>query len=207
MSDRRQRGFTFIEVLVVVAIMALVLVILMPAIQSARDEARKVQCKDRMKQIGLALENYHGIHSVFPYGSSCAFPTERRFTNVKHTWTEFLLPYLDEAPLYQHINFSESVDAGNNREVLEGILLPAYACPSNPFTGTFKTTEGVYFRDWAVDHWPIPYAPVQSFPISFRPIARLVRIVFVSQSPQQTVVRLDGGIRTWRRTLGCIVVV
>ena len=161
MNDRRQRGFTFIEVLIVVAIMALVLVIMMPAIQSAREEARKVQCKDRLKQIGLALENYHGIHSVFPYASSCAFPAEKRFTNVKHAWTEFLLPFLDETPLYQHINFSESVDAGNNREVLEGILLPAYACPSNPFTGTFKTTEGVYFRDWAVDHWGPGAGPMQ----------------------------------------------
>ncbi|MBC8166225.1 MAG: DUF1559 domain-containing protein, partial [Bryobacteraceae bacterium] len=158
---RRQRGFTLVEVIVVVAIMALVLAVMMPAIQSAREDARKVQCKDRLKQIGLALQNYHGIHSVFPYGSSCSFPTEKRFTNVKHAWTEFLLPFLDETPLYQHINFSESVDVGNNREVLEGVLLPAYACPSNPFTGTFKTTSGVYFRDWAVDHWGPGAGPMQ----------------------------------------------
>ena len=161
MIHRRRPGFTFVEVLVVVAIVALVLVIMMPAIQSAREDARKVQCKDRLKQIGLALENYHGIHSVFPYASSCSFPAENRFTNVKQVWTEFLLPFLNETPLYQHINFSESVDAGNNREVLEGVLLPAYACPSNPSTGTFKTNAGVYFRDWAVDHWGPGAGPMQ----------------------------------------------
>lgn len=147
-NPRRQRGFTLVELLVVVAIVAVVLAIMMPAIQAAREDARKVQCKDRLKQIGLALQNYHGIHSVFPYASSCSYPIETRITNVKHAWTEFLLPYLNEAPLYHHINFSESVDTGNNREVLEGVRLPAYACPSNPFTDSFKTIDGAYFHEW-----------------------------------------------------------
>ena len=80
---------------------------------------------------------------------------------MKHAWTEFLLPFLNETPLYQHINFSESVDAGNNRELLEGIRLPAYACPSNPFTNTFKTISGVNFRDWAVNHYGPGEGPMQ----------------------------------------------
>ena len=159
---RHRRGFTIVEVMVVAGIVALILMVLLPAIQIAREEARLVECKGRLKQIGVALENYHGIHSVFPYASSCSsFPTEKRFTNVKHVWTEFLLPFLDETPLYQHINFSESVDAGNNREFLEGVRLPAFACPSNPFTGTFKTTAGVYFRDWAVNHYGPGDGPMQ----------------------------------------------
>jgi prepilin-type processing-associated H-X9-DG protein len=150
-----------IELMVVIAMIALVLAVILPGIQSAREDARKELCKARLKQIGVALESYHGTHAVFPYASSCSFPEEKRFTNVKHAWTEFLLPFLNETPLYQHINFSESVDAGNNRELLEGILLPAYACPSNPFTETFKTSSGANFRDWAVNHYGPGDGPMQ----------------------------------------------
>ena len=161
---RRQQGFTLVEVMVVVAVIALVLVVMLPAIQSAREDARLVECKGRLKQIrrGGAANYCLAPISCFPTRSSgAAFPTETRFTNVKHAWTEFLLPYLNETPLYQHFNFSESVDAGNNREVLEGVRLPAFACPSNPFTETFKTTANVYFRDWAVNHWGPGEGPMQ----------------------------------------------
>ena len=158
---RKQRGFTFVEVLVVAAIVALVLLVILPTIQSARDEARKLECKNRLKQIGLALENYHGIHSVFPYASNCSYPLADRITNVKHVWTEFLLPFLDEGPLYQHINFSEPVDAGNNRDLLEGIRLPCYACPSNLSTDTLRTADGTYFHDWAANQFGQSQGPMQ----------------------------------------------
>ena len=158
---RKQRGFTLIETIVVAAIVVLALALMMPAIQSAREDARLVDCKGRLKQIGLALENYHGTHSVFPYASTCSYPLEQRITNVKHVWTEFLLPYLNEAPLYQHINFSESIDERNNREVFEAVLIPAYACPSNPFTDTLKTIDGANFHDWAIDRIGSSTGPMQ----------------------------------------------
>lgn len=161
MSLQRRRAFTLVEVTAVMVIVALVILVTLPAIQAAREEARKLDCKDRLKQIGLALENYHAAHSVFPYACTCSYPLEERITNVKHVWTEFLLPYLNEGPLYQHINFSESVDEGNNRELLEGIRLPAFACPSNPFTDRLRTTDGAFFHDWAINAQGASRGPMQ----------------------------------------------
>lgn len=148
---RSRPGFTVVELLVIVAVIALTLIVTLPAIQSAREEARLIECKGRLKHIGLALQNYHGVHKVFPYASTSSYPLEERITNVKHTWTEFLLPYLDEGLLYNHINFSESNDAGNNREVLQGILIPAYACPASPFAFSLKIINGTDFHDWAAN--------------------------------------------------------
>jgi prepilin-type N-terminal cleavage/methylation domain-containing protein len=122
MLNRRQSrgGFTLIELLVVIAIIAILIALLLPAVQQAREAARRSQCKNNLKQIGLALHNYHDAHNVFPYSTmhdgsittaSVANAMDGRILNHRG-WT-LLLPYLDQAPLYNQFNFNEASGTWN----------------------------------------------------------------------------------------------
>src|ERR1700761_7427542 len=91
-------GFTLIELLVVIAIIAVLIALLLPAVQQAREAARRTQCKNSLKQLGLALHNYHDSLNVFPFGSTYA--SSGPVYGPKHTWVEYILPYVDQAPLY-----------------------------------------------------------------------------------------------------------
>ncbi|MGQ0636207.1 MAG: DUF1559 family PulG-like putative transporter [Planctomycetaceae bacterium] len=102
-----RRGFTLIELLVVIAIIAVLIALLLPAVQQAREAARRTQCKNNLKQIGLALHNYHDTHNVFPLGW---FPPivapgageANRFPSW--SWMVMIFPFIDQAPLYNNIN-------------------------------------------------------------------------------------------------------
>jgi prepilin-type N-terminal cleavage/methylation domain-containing protein len=97
-------AFTLIELLVVIAIIAILIALLLPAVQQAREAARRTQCKNNLKQIGLALHNYHDAFGLFPYSVSAA-GTDQPIPLVKNAsgWV-LLLPYIDQAPLYNTIN-------------------------------------------------------------------------------------------------------
>lgn len=111
-ARRRNIGFTLIELLVVIAIIAVLIALLLPAVQQAREAARRSQCKSNLKQIGIALHNYHDTHGVFPYGSSPGYPTPDTSVSTPvagqtprmgFNWRVFILPYMDQAPLYNSL--------------------------------------------------------------------------------------------------------
>ena len=146
----RKRGFTLIELLVVIAIIAVLIALLLPAVQQAREAARRTQCKNNMKQMGLAIMNYESSTKVFPSSGESTdestSPTSRRFFPIS-TFTA-ILPYSDQAPLFNAWNMSVHYTLN---PVLAKTKIPAYLCPSNAFTGPDQLGYG------QTDYMPVAY--------------------------------------------------
>jgi prepilin-type N-terminal cleavage/methylation domain-containing protein/prepilin-type processing-associated H-X9-DG protein len=107
-SFPRRRGFTLIELLVVIAIIAVLIALLLPAVQSAREAARRAQCVNNLKQIGLALHNYHQAIGSFPMGATVAPVSAPGDADGWSAWSAhaLMLPYMEQTPIYNSINFS-----------------------------------------------------------------------------------------------------
>ena len=146
MKRTLRQGFTLIELLVVIAIIAVLIALLLPAVQAAREAARRIQCTNNLKQIGLAMHNYHSTYEVFPMGASknCNADPASSCPNFAdwRGWSSLStsLPYVEQTPLYNAINFSmadeihDATPAPENFTVV-GTLVNAYMCPSDPFVG------------------------------------------------------------------------
>lgn len=112
MSRRSVRGFTLIELLVVIAIIAILIALLLPAVQQAREAARRTQCRNNLKQIGLALHNYHDVYNMFPGGVYSAVDDDNGCDDDGYGWATMLLPYIDQAPLYNQLPLTATAAAG-----------------------------------------------------------------------------------------------
>lgn len=133
----RRRAFTLIELLVVIAIIAILVALLLPAVQQAREAARRSSCKNNLKQLGLALHNYHDAHGIFPSGAYCRFNQIQRC----HSWLEVLLPYMDQGPLYNQINFDVDTHVAPNPSVLNEVVISSLMCPSDPDSGLLSNAR------------------------------------------------------------------
>jgi len=132
----KRKGFTLIELLVVIAIIAILVALLLPAVQQAREAARRSQCQSNLKQIGTALHNYlDTTNEVFPRGAYVDRGRNCCCSNADwgkgHTVHMMLLPYIDQATLYEDLDFDVRVDQGANA-ALVGTRISAYICPSAP---------------------------------------------------------------------------
>lgn len=132
--SQRLKGFTLIELLVVIAIIAILIALLLPAVQQAREAARRSQCQNNLKQIGLALHNYHETFRVFPAGyiDTNANPnsTPDNDQGPGWGWSAFILPNLDQSPVYNKINFNQGITVGTNVPISQ-TSLPVFLCPSD----------------------------------------------------------------------------
>jgi prepilin-type N-terminal cleavage/methylation domain-containing protein/prepilin-type processing-associated H-X9-DG protein len=180
-GKRRRTGFTLIELLVAISIIGILVALLLPAVQQAREAARRVQCRNNLKQIGLAFHNYHEAYGVFPSVYTCGpgpvlsiLLFTDQLTSVDdpniHVYTEFLLPYLDQGPVYNSINFSSvyfspadlsplgltQTYTSNNQAAIKNVV-PSFICPSAPRSGNLVVE---FFDPFTYTTGAIDYTPV-----------------------------------------------
>jgi prepilin-type N-terminal cleavage/methylation domain-containing protein/prepilin-type processing-associated H-X9-DG protein len=151
LAPRPFRGFTLIELLVVIAIIAVLIGLLLPAVQAAREAARRAQCSNNLKQIGLGMHSYHGVHNTFPPGYVTAVVNDPVAPEIGPGWGwgVMILNQLEQQPLYQGINFNLQItDPGS--QTARTPILAVFLCPSNvgsgpvvasSLTGTILTTD------------------------------------------------------------------
>ncbi len=139
--QKNRSAFTLIELLVVIAIIAILISLLLPAVQSAREAARRIQCVNNMKQFGLGIFNYESSKGCFPAG----FVAQSRFTAVPctsswgHTWSNYIMPYLDQGNKYAALNFSHPAGFPQNTSIWE-FSVAVFLCPSDTKADQSRTT-------------------------------------------------------------------
>lgn len=148
LRSRIRHGFTLIELLVVIAIIAVLIALLLPAVQQAREAARRSQCKNNLKQIGLAFHNYHDVFNTFAPGFQARTPPTANANDIERghwSWGASVLPYLDQAPLFNQLRVGDQLLEQALATNLNAMTtpLPAFRCPSDtgPSLNNFDDTK------------------------------------------------------------------
>jgi len=143
MPRRTHNGFTLIELLVVIAIIAILIALLLPAVQQAREAARRSQCKNSLKQIALAVHNYHDTHGLFPlgYGATVDAPDLPGASGIRAPWTVMILPFLDDTARYAQFNMQGTWAGRKDHATPTNFALQfernsRFQCPSDPSAST-----------------------------------------------------------------------
>ncbi|MEW4562419.1 DUF1559 domain-containing protein [Bremerella sp. JC770] len=149
----QSKGFTLVELLVVIAIIGVLIALLLPAVQQAREAARRMSCTNKMKQIGLAIHNYHDTFLRFPAGGIVDEKVTKGYgdnwcnsgdATQRTPWTVMILPFLEDRALYEQFDmtrrfsasFTSQVDSANPNYSLWYLANPNYQCPSDPAAGS-----------------------------------------------------------------------
>jgi prepilin-type N-terminal cleavage/methylation domain-containing protein/prepilin-type processing-associated H-X9-DG protein len=139
-GSERRSGFTLIELLVVIAIIAILIGLLLPAVQKVRDAAARMKCSNNLKQIGLAMHMYHDSYQYFPASFSKNPPQLQN----NWGWLTSLLPYVEQAPLYATLNTTNVAFGANSYTT--GFVPPTFLCPSDPAA---SNVANPYFSGYA----------------------------------------------------------
>jgi prepilin-type N-terminal cleavage/methylation domain-containing protein len=148
-----KRAFTLVELLVVIAIIGILIALLLPAINAAREAARRVQCQNNLKQWALAVLNYESASSIFP--PSCSFKNKDPgvIANAKDNWVIFVLPFSEHVEIYKEINhdlpLSDAKNAAARSRVIPELLCPSDLFNRKPFNGSAGQNTGGMGDNWA----------------------------------------------------------
>jgi len=171
--DRGNFGFTIVELLVVIAIIAILVALLLPAVQQAREAARRTQCRNNLKQIGLAIHNYHDVHNVFPINTTGSIQSGASCESGFYSWLALILPQMEQSNLYDSIDFNTAgmdscdqtysadygrltISSGHINAKAAATVVPAFLCPSDSYqaTGNMGTAEPAPGSYAANAGWP-----------------------------------------------------
>ena len=168
-SNHRPRAFTLVELLTVITIIGILIGLLLPAVQAAREAARCSQCQNNLKQLGLACHNYHAAWESLPAGDYCGVNAIAGICGC-HTWIESLFPYIEQQAIYGMLNFSVRPCDPPNASLLNNLVIPNLTCPSDPDAGLMDN-----FR------WPFDYGGAT--PCCYNPGAEGTRSLAESYAP------------------------
>jgi prepilin-type N-terminal cleavage/methylation domain-containing protein len=148
MRSTKHRGFTLVELLVVIAIIGILVALLLPAVQAAREAARRMSCGNNLKQFGLAMQNYHDAYKVLPPGgihNINGMAADGGSTSYGPNWAILLLPFYEQGPLHAQYNFAGTVRARENPAVVT-TKLEVHVCPSDEFTEPWDNNSVLFAR-------------------------------------------------------------
>lgn len=147
---RKNKAFTLVELLVVIAIIGILVALLLPAVQAAREAARRTQCVNNLKQLGLAVLNYHDANNHFPENQFNSGPSGSGASGCEpgfYSWHSQILPFIEEGPLYDSIDFTVNmsddcneanyeISSSHPNAIAAGTIVEAFLCPSDSATST-----------------------------------------------------------------------
>ncbi len=161
---RVRSGFTLIELLVVIAIIAILIGLLLPAVQKVREAAARMKCQNNLKQLGLGLHNYHDALGEFPAAREVIpDPTPGSTTNWVHSWTPRVLPYIEQENLYRLYVFTANWDAAANAGAGKALRtsVSTFLCPSAPQDNRHATRGVLDYAATTERNWPNPFVSAQ----------------------------------------------
>lgn len=137
---RTRRAFSLVELLVVIGIIGVLIGLLLPAVQRVRESANRINCQNRLKQLGVALHNYHDHEGSFPAGYKCKVTSKPLDTAPGWGWASLLLPYLEQGAVSRQIDFNLPIEHSAN-QAARMTVLRVFICPSDRMTGLYTVRD------------------------------------------------------------------